>query len=66
MRVRWLDKIELDNRKLFHLEILENDELVFDYNGSLEQFLDWLSAPRPPVDVPVAFGMVALGVVVLL
>jgi hypothetical protein len=37
------------------VQVFPQQHVVFDYNGSLEQFLDWLSAPRPSVDVAVAF-----------
>ena len=38
-----ITKIEMDGEPFCHLEILEGEELVFDYNGSLEECLDWLN-----------------------
>jgi hypothetical protein len=34
-------KIEIDGVECWHLEVLERGELLFDYNGSLEECLDW-------------------------
>jgi hypothetical protein len=38
-----ITKIEIHGDECWHLEILENEELVFDFNSSLEECLDWLN-----------------------